>query len=95
MSVVTGLGVIENAGPNHLRGFLKRHIPAARAVDIAVAFVTQAGLADLLPTLKKASMNGPVRVLTGLYQCFTEPEALQSLLDEQDNTNSHLSVMSS
>ena len=92
MRAITGLGVIENAGPNHLRGFLKQHIKTAKSVDIAVAFVTLAGLSDLLPVLKKASMNGSVRLLTGLYQCFTEPEALRVLLAEQTDTADRLSV---
>ena len=92
MKSVTGIGVIENAGPNHLRGYLKENIKNFSGVDIAVAFITQAGLDELLLTLRKASKQGPVRLLTGLYQCFTEPKALRILLAQQSDTQGRLSV---
>ncbi|HWE94277.1 MAG TPA: phospholipase D-like domain-containing protein [Tepidisphaeraceae bacterium] len=92
MRGINGLGVIENAGPNHLRGFLNEHIRTSTNVDIAVAFVTGPGLAQLLPILKKASMRGSVRLLTGLYQCFTDPQALKLLLAQQIDTNNRLAV---
>jgi HKD family nuclease len=92
MNVVTGLGAIENSGPNHLKAFLRAHSKGTLGIDIAVAFVTQSGFTELLPSLKKAAMNGPVRILTGLYQCFTEPQALRLLLAEQNDTSGRLSV---
>lgn len=92
MGSVTGLGLIENAGPNHLRGFLKSHATSTTGIDIAVAFVTQRGLDELLPSLRKASSNRPVRIVTGLYHGFTEPQALKSLLAEQKDTQGRLSV---
>src|SRR4051812_12749298 len=92
MNVITGLGAIENAGPNNLKAFLKVHSKGTSGIDIAVAFVTQSGVTHLLPSLKKAAMSGRVRLLTGLYQCFTEPQALRLLLAEQKDTSGRLSV---
>lgn len=92
MKAVTRFGIVENAGPNHLRGYLKQEAAKANAVDIGVAFVTEGGLAVLLPVLKKATTRGPVRVLTGLYQGFTDPKALRLLLAQQIDTEGKLAV---
>ncbi|HEX4792466.1 MAG TPA: phospholipase D-like domain-containing protein [Humisphaera sp.] len=75
------IGVIENAGPNNLKAFIKDTIKAANKVDIGVAFITVGGLEHVSRWLKKAGSRGTVRVLTGFYQCFTEPAALRKLLE--------------
>src|SRR4051812_39062092 len=74
------IGVIENAGPNTLKAFIEDTIKTAKAVDIGVAFVTTSGLKQVIRWLKKAGSRGHVRILTGFYQCFTEPDALRKLL---------------
>src|SRR5262249_42316692 len=51
-----------------------------------------AGLDALLYLLKKTAAKGSVRLLTGLYQGFTEPAALWALLRAQDETEGRLSV---
>ena len=86
------LGTIENAGPNTLVAFLRNAGAACNQIDIAVAFITASGLDSLLYVLKKAASRGSVRVLTGLYQGFSEPKALRTLLTEQERTDGRLSV---
>jgi HKD family nuclease len=86
------LQIIENSGPNNLRDFLKAHLPKASQVDIAVAFATKAGVDKILSSLRQAASRGPVRILVGLYQAFSEPQALKTLLRAQDQTNRRLSV---
>ena len=86
------LGTIENAGPNTLVAFLRNAGAACDQIDIGVAFITAAGLDSLLYLLKKAASLGSVRVLTGLYQGFTEPRALRTLLMEQKRADGRFSV---
>lgn len=86
------IGAIENSGPNTLVAFLRNAGAGCTQIDIAVAFVTAAGLDSLLYLLKRAASKGSVRVLTGLYQGFTEPKALWTLLREQEQTGGRLSV---
>jgi HKD family nuclease len=86
------IGAIENSGPNTLVAFLRNAGAGCDQIDIAVAFITAAGLGALLFLLKKAASRGRVRVLTGLYQGFTEPKALWTLLREQEQTDGRLSV---
>jgi HKD family nuclease len=86
------IGAIENSGPNTLVAFLRKAGAGCAQIDIAVAFITAAGLDSLLFLLKKAASRGRVRVLTGLYQAFTEPKALWTLLREQEQTGGRLSV---
>jgi HKD family nuclease len=86
------IGTIENSGPNTLVAFLRNAGAGCAQIDIAVAFITAAGLDSLLFLLKKAASRGRVRVLTGLYQGFTEPKALWTLLREQEQTGGRLSV---
>jgi HKD family nuclease len=52
-------------------------------VDLAVAFVSHAGISRLLPHLLKPASRRGVRILTGLYQQVTEPKALRTLLKAQ------------
>src|SRR5262245_2981475 len=86
------IGAIENAGPNTLVAFLRNAGAGCTQIDIAVAFVTAAGLDSLLYLLQQAASKGAVRVLTGLYQGFTEPKALSTLLRAQEQTGGRLSV---
>jgi len=86
------VGVIENSGPNTLVTYLRNAGSAASQIDIAVAFVTTAGLDSVLHVLKRTSARGRVRLLTGLYQGFTEPKALRSLLREQQQSKGRFVV---
>jgi HKD family nuclease len=85
-----GVGAIENAGPNTLISFLRIAGAGCARIDLAVAFVTAAGLDSLLFVLRRAAARGRVRVLTGLYQGFTDPRALRTLLREQEATGGRL-----
>jgi len=84
--------LIENSGQNNLRDYLNGVLCRADRIDIAVAFITQAGLTEILQALRQVAGRGQVRILTGLYQGFTEPEALRMLLRVQDQTEGRLSV---
>lgn len=84
--------VIENSGPNNIRDVLKAKLSSASEVCIAVAFVTQAGLDEIIQPLRQVAAGGRVRLITGLYQRFTEPRALQTLLDIQEKTRDRFSV---
>ncbi|MBN9519470.1 hypothetical protein J0H58_13260 [bacterium] len=86
------IGAIENTGPNTLVAFLRNAGDGCARIDIAVAFITAAGLDSLLYLLKRAASRGRVRVLTGLYQGFTDPKALWTLLGEQEQTGGRISV---
>lgn len=84
--------VIENAGPNSLLENLKRILKKADRADIAVAFISVSGLNDLLPSLQLIAAHGSVRILTGLYQSITDPQALRTLLRIQEQSRGHLST---
>jgi HKD family nuclease len=86
------LDFIENNGPDNLRDTLKAQLARASHVCIAVAFVTQSGLADILQPLRQVAATGSVRLLTGLYQQVTEPQALKTLLGVQRETRGRFSV---
>lgn len=86
------VGTIENSGPNTLVSFLRNVGKGASQIDVAVAFVTEAGLDPLLYLLKQTAKRGNVRVLTGLYQGFTDPKALRRLLREQRETQERIAV---
>lgn len=61
---------------------LLQDLAQARAIDIAVAFVTQSGLDRLLPHLDDlVTRGGRLRFLTGDYLGVTDPGALRRLLD--------------
>jgi HKD family nuclease len=89
---VLKLDVIENNGPDNLRDALKSELRHVSRVSIAVAFVTQAGLDEILQPLRQVAANGSVRFLTGLYQKVTEPQALKTLLRVQEETRGRFSV---
>jgi HKD family nuclease len=84
--------VIENSGPNNLRDALKAKLGKASQVRIAAAFVTQSGLDEIIQALRQVATQGKVRIITGLYQCVTEPRALKSLLSIQMETHGNFSV---
>ncbi|NKE72803.1 phospholipase D-like domain-containing protein [Candidatus Manganitrophus noduliformans] len=86
------LEIIENSGPNNLRDALRAKLANASDVSIAVAFITESGLDEIIQSLRQAASRGKVRLLTGLYQRVTEPKALKTLLRVQRETRSNLSV---
>ena len=92
MTISIRVGAIENSGPNTLVSYLRNAGTAATHIDIAVAFITAAGLESVLHLLKRISARGHVRLLTGLYQGFTEPKALRMLLREQQQSDGRFSV---
>lgn len=77
------ISLITNIGPNCLLPYLRAAGSSCKQIDIAVAFITASGLESLLHLLQRVSRRGRVRILTGLYQGFTEPKALALLLREQ------------
>jgi HKD family nuclease len=88
----TRIDLIDNSGPNKLLPYLRAAGASCRQVDIAVAFITAAGLESLLHLLKQVASKGRVRILTGIYQGFTDPKALAVLLREQSATGARLAV---
>jgi HKD family nuclease len=86
------LDVIQNSGPDNLRDTLKANFARVSEVSIAVAFVTQSGLKEILQSLRQVAVKGHVRLLTGLYQKVTEPQALRTLLRVQDETRGRFAV---
>jgi HKD family nuclease len=84
--------IIENAGPNSLLGNLKRVLKRADRADIAVAFISVSGLNELLPSLQQIAAHGSVRILTGLYQSITDPQALRILLRAEEQSRGRLST---
>ncbi len=72
---------------------LLQDLARARAVDIAVAFVTQSGLDRLLPHLDDlVTRGGLLRFLTGDYLGVTDPAALRRLLDLEPRENGGLEL---
>jgi HKD family nuclease len=86
------IGTIQDSGPNTLIAFLRNAGAACDQIDIAAAFITESGLNSLFYVLKRAASRGHVRVLTGLFQGFTDPKALWALFKEQERTGGRLSV---
>jgi HKD family nuclease len=89
---LNNLELIENAGPNTLKAYLADAIPRAYGADLAIAFITENGLYQILHLLKRTAERRPVRILTGLFQFVTEPAALVALLDVQQETNGRISA---
>jgi HKD family nuclease len=86
------VGLVTNSGPNCLLPYLRAAGSSCKQIDIAVAFITASGLESILHLLQRVSHRGRVRILTGLYQGFTEPRALALLLREQQEASSRFSV---
>jgi HKD family nuclease len=89
---IVKLDIVENSGPDNLRDTLKSQLRRISEVSIAVAFVTQAGLDEIVQALRQVAASGSVRLLTGLYQKVTEPQALTTLLRIQEETRGRFSV---
>ena len=95
MPVTVGrLEIIENAGPNSLQATLKKLLATALHAEVQVAFVTKAGVDKILPRLRQVASRGRVRLVTGLYQGFTEAAALSALLAAQKQTGGRIQVRS-
>jgi HKD family nuclease len=88
----TRIALIDNSGVNQLLPYLRTAGNSCRQIDIAVAFITATGLESILHVLQKVARKDQVRILTGLYQGFTDPKALAGLLREQTATSGRLSV---
>ena len=88
----TSIALIDNSGPNKLLPYLRAASASCQHLDIAVAFITASGLQSILHLLKTVAHRGRVRILTGLYQGFTDPKALAVLLREQTAMSGRLSV---
>jgi HKD family nuclease len=86
------LEIIENRGPNNLRDTLVELLKKSSDVCIGVAFVTSGGLNDILGALQGLAARGRARIVVGLYQSVTEPQALYSLLRIQQLTKGNISV---
>ena len=72
--------LITNRGPNTLQHRLNADLRQAQRADLAVAFVSVTGLERVLTGLRQVANQGKVRIVAGLYQDVTEPEALRKLL---------------
>lgn len=85
---------IENSGPDNLRDTLKALLTQTNTneVCIAVAFLTQSGLNEIIQPLRQVAAQGSVKLITGLYQHVTEPQALETLLNIQKETREKFSV---
>jgi HKD family nuclease len=56
-------------------------LSSCSSFDIAVAFITQSGIACIIEVLKKLEQQGVKgRILSSTYLHFTQPNALESLL---------------
>jgi len=84
--------IIENSGPDNLRDTLKIKLAQTIEVSIEVAFLTQAGLNEIIQPLRQVAALGKVKLITGLYQHVTEPQALETLLNIQNETRGNFSV---
>ncbi len=88
------LEFIENSGPDNLRDTLTALLlkTSTNEVCVAVAFTTQSGLDEIIQPLRQVATQGSVRLITGLYQQVTEPQALETLLKIQKETRGKFSV---
>ena len=87
------VGVIENKGPNSLGGFLCNIKNFnCKNLDIAVAFITKEGIDAIGPLLSSVAKTCKVRILTGIYQSFTQPAALKELNKISRQTNGNLEL---
>lgn len=69
-------------GDDPLLPHLAHHLARATRVDIAVAFVLESGVREILPHLQDLlDRGGRLRLLTGDYLDVTDPGALRKLLD--------------
>lgn len=85
------MDLVSNRGPVSLAETLRVLWRDAKSVDIASAFVSGKGLDSLSPALS-AARSAHVRLLVGLYQCFTTPSVLARLLCLQGRSNGRIRV---
>lgn len=71
---------IANTGTDTVLALIKDKARRCTEFYISVAFITQAGLDELISSIRLATNFGKVRVLTGFYSGITEPEALYSFM---------------
>jgi HKD family nuclease len=84
--------VIENSGPNTLARTLAALLATASEAQFQVAFVTTAGVNSVLPGVHRVASRGTVQIITGLYQCVTEPSALRALLRAAESSRGRIRV---
>ena len=61
------LELVENRGPNTMLNRLSKSISKARAIDIAVAFITEGGIKQIHTDLLDVAAKGcRIRILTSL-----------------------------
>jgi HKD family nuclease len=89
---VQRIEIVENAGPNSLQNTLKKLLSNGTRAEVQVAFVTKEGVARILPGLRQVASRGSVRLVTGLYQGFTDVAALRELLAAQKQTGGRIEV---
>ncbi|MEZ5560630.1 MAG: DUF3427 domain-containing protein [Pseudomonadales bacterium] len=70
---------------------LRLDLERASRFDLAVAFITEAGLSELRPYMEDLLFrNGRIRLLTGDYMDVTEPRALYQILDWTEEYPDHI-----
>lgn len=89
---MTTIALIDNQGPNSVAAALTHLSKKAKELDVQAAFVTTSGVKAVLTALKRVATSGRVRVLTGLYQGFTEPSALRMLLAARKASGNRIEV---
>ena len=83
--------IVANRGPVSLAKALPLLWRGAASIDIASAFISANGLNALSPALS-AGRSANVRLLVGLYQCFTTPTVLDCLFRLQARSNGRVCV---
>lgn len=86
------MNLIPNRGPANLQTVITHASKPATKADLAVAFVTRRAVVRIRHNLQRIANRGPVRVLTGLFQGFTEPAALQLLMKARKATRGRLMI---
>lgn len=84
--------IIDNSGPNQLGKTIQQFLNKADSVDIAVAFATQEGVLNLIDGLSRVGRRGQCRILVGVWQWFTQPDALRHLLRAQHQADGGMEV---
>lgn len=78
-------------GADHLFDTLVHHINGSRAVDLAVAFALESGVAMLEPYLEDLlDRGGVLRIVVGDYLDVSEPAALRRISDLQGQVAAHV-----
>jgi superfamily II DNA or RNA helicase/HKD family nuclease/diadenosine tetraphosphate (Ap4A) HIT family hydrolase len=86
-----GRALVTGGPDDPLLQHLIGHLDRATAVDVAVAFTLESGVALLQPYLRDVlGRQGRVRILTGDYLGVTDPDALLRLLDLTGNVQARI-----